>query len=335
MIKAVFITATIFLLSITSLAVNKNSRALGFYVENDSRDLGGPGSDNAYSSGFRFSYIIASEDTPTWATSLVEAPQGLDPAFKTDYSNFGVSLGQQIYTPNDIRDSALIASDRPYAAWLYVGFMAHFKNENRSHVFELDLGVVGPEAQGEKFQNEYHRIIGKYFADGWHHQIATEPTVQLVYQQRQKFVEMKTGNRNRYFDAIPYYGAGLGNVAVDAHVGGVLRFGSYIPDDFGPKRASNSEGDTFIEPSASPAFFVYGFAGGRGSGILKNIFLDGNTFRQSHRVTRIPFVIETEIGVASGWKGWNLAWRFVSRSPEFTERTVYNSFASISISKTL
>ncbi len=335
MSKLTFLLTFFYFFGFSSHAADKNSRAFGFYIENDSRDLGGPGSDNAYSNGFRFSYVIASKDTPDWAGSFVKAPEIFGSSFKSDYSNFGISLGQQIYTPNDIRDSALIKSDRPYAAWLYLGLMAHFKNENRSHVFELDLGIVGPEAMGEKFQNEYHRIIAKYFADGWQNQIATEPTVQLYYQQRMKFIELRSNGKNRYLDAIPYYGAGLGNVSIDAHIGGVVRLGSNIPDDFGPKRASNSEGDSFIEPNTNKSLSLYGFFGARGVGVGRNIFLDGNNFKQSHRVTKVPFMLETEIGYAAGWQGWSFAWRFVTRSPEFTERNVINSFGSISISKIL
>ncbi|MBC7419701.1 MAG: lipid A deacylase LpxR family protein [Bdellovibrio sp.] len=316
-------------------AISSSGRAFGFYLENDSRDLGGPGSDNAYSSGLRFSYIIASKDTPKWADAIVRMPRIFDPDFKTDYSNFGISLGQQIYTPNDIRDSALIAFDRPYAAWLYVGIMAQFKNHARSHVFELDVGIVGPEAQGEKFQNEYHRMIGKYYAEGWRNQLATEPTIQVFYQQRGKFVQLQTKQYHKYLDVIPYFGAGLGNVSVDAHVGGVARLGINIPDDFGPKRASTPEGDTFIEPDLNRSSSYYLFAGARAIGIAKNIFLDGNTFKSSHRVEKIPIVIETDLGFGAEWSRWDFAWRFVTRSPEFVERSVYNSFASISISTIL
>ncbi len=307
-------------------------QAFSYYLENDSRDLGGPGSDNSYSSGTRLSYIMTSDRTPKWAESIVLAPQLLDPSFKVDYANFGISLGHQIYTPNDIRETQLIVTDRPYAAWLYVGLMAQFKNESRSHVFELDIGIIGPEAGGEKMQNEYHRIIKKYYAEGWRHQLATEPTIQLSYQQRQKFIEFHDSKYRKYFDALPLYGVSLGNVAIDAHIGAVMRFGMNLPNDFGPRRASATEGDMFLEPQTTKNTSVYTFVGARGLAIARNIFLDGNTFKSSHRVQKNPVMLETEIGLGLAWQDWNFAWRFVSRSPEFKERTVYNSFASISLS---
>lgn len=34
-------------------------QAFALYIENDSRNIGGPGSDQAYSNGFKFSYIFA------------------------------------------------------------------------------------------------------------------------------------------------------------------------------------------------------------------------------------------------------------------------------------
>ncbi|MBC7741914.1 MAG: lipid A deacylase LpxR family protein [Bdellovibrionaceae bacterium] len=301
------------------------------YIENDSRDLGGPGSDNAYSSGIRFSYVTAVNRTPDWAKEIIEWPALIDPHITQAPKNFGISFGQQLYTPNDIREPALITNDRPYAAWLYLGLTAHFKDVYRSHVFELDLGIIGPEALGEPVQNGYHKIIAKYRAEGWKNQIGTEPTIQLFYQQRQKLFEMYSSEYNKYFDVIPYYGAGLGNVAIDAHVGGMMRAGIHLPDDFGPKKASSTEGDTFIESKQVARSSLYAFIGGRGIGVAKNIFLDGNTFKSSHRVHKNSFVIETEFGFAGEWNDWNAAWRFVTRSPEFQERKDYNSFASISL----
>lgn len=330
--KILFVALFFMNLSNVAMAKTLKGQGINFYLENDTRDLGGPGSDNAYSSGMKLSYIAAENDIPSWAQPIIDRSELLRTALKDSQSNFGISLGHQIYTPNDIRNPNLIADDRPYAGWLYMGFSAHFKNEVSSHSMELDVGVVGPEAQGQYVQNGYHKIIAKYPAEGWAHQLHTEPTVQLSYQQRARFLELKTGEK-KYGDVIPFFGTAIGNVAIDAHVGGIVRLGTQLPDDFGSTRPSGTDGDNFVAPITSgyPETSIYVFAAGRAIAVGRNIFLDGNSFRESHHVTKRLLLIETELGYTAQWKQINLTWRFVTRSPEFRERNVINSFASISL----
>jgi lipid A 3-O-deacylase len=176
-------------------------------------------------------------------------------------------------------------------------------------------------------------VIAKYQAEGWGNQLGTEPTLQLSYQQKIKFFELQHENGDKFIDAIPFFGGGFGNVSMDAHLGGMIRLGSHLPRDFGPTRPSLMDGDNFVTPIAAgvPESNVYVFAAGRGVAVIRNIFLDGNTFRSSHRVKKYPFFLETEFGAVGVYKQWSLAWRFVTRSPEFEERSVVNSFASISM----
>lgn len=306
--------------------------AFHLYIENDTRNIGGPGSDNAYSSGLKLSHISAEDKVPAWAEEAKQRSVILHDALIGAQSNFGFSVGQQIYTPNDIRRTDLIEDDRPYAAWLYAGFSAHFQSSAQSHSLELDVGVIGPEAGGQQVQNSFHDMINTYRAEGWQHQLATEPTLQLSYQQRLRFVEIKIADQ-KYIDVIPFFGCGLGNVSIDAHAGAIVRVGHLLSDDFGPARPSMTNGDNFVTPitnqTARTSFYL--FASGQSYAIARNIFLDGNTFRKSHHVKKYPFVLETEFGFVGHYKSWDASWRFVSRSPEFEQRSVVNSFASISI----
>lgn len=315
-----------------SWAHAKAGEAIHLYVENDTRNIGGPGSDNAYSSGLKLSYISAENHVPIWAEEVLERSGTLRDALQGAKSNFGLSIGQQIYTPNDTLRTDLILDDRPYAAWLYLGFSAHFQNTAQSHALELDVGVIGPEAGGRQVQNNFHDAIHTYRAEGWDHQLATEPTLQLSYQQRLRFFEIKMQNQ-KYIDVIPFFGGGVGNVSVDVHAGGMVRLGNLVQDDFGPARPSMTNGDNFVSPLSAEdrraSFYV--FASGQAYAIARNIFLDGNTFRSSHHVKKYPFVFETEFGVVGHYHQWSASWRFVSRSPEFEQRSVVNSFASISI----
>ena len=146
--KTFFFLVSLFI-AYASHAKVSTGAAVNLYIENDTRDIGGPGSDNAYSNGFKFSYVAADDHLPAWTKLATDHSSTIKAAIQNSKSNFGVSIGQQIYTPNDIRRTDLITDDRPYAAWLYVGLSAQFKNANQSHGLELDLGVVGPEAAGD------------------------------------------------------------------------------------------------------------------------------------------------------------------------------------------
>lgn len=316
-------------------AVKPYGESFTVYIENDTQRLGGPNSDQGYTSGIRFSYVYAEDKSPEWVPSLLGwSDFFLSEEYKKATTNYGISLAQQIYTPDNTDATELIKNDRPYAGWLYLGFTATMKTPTRSHSLEIDLGVVGPEAMGENVQNGFHRVIDVPPARGWDHQLATEPTLQLSYFQKVRTLEtMVDGSRT--FDLIPYAGASLGNVLIAYHMGAMVRLGVNLPDDFGPSRLSSADGDSILNihiGNKEYSWRAYGFAGIRGNAVARNIFLDGNTFRDSHRVHKKNFTAETEVGYAVQISHWNYSWRFVTISPEFEEKNEFNSYASISLS---
>ena len=98
---------------------------------------------------------------------------------------------------------------------------------------EFQIGVVGPYALGEETQNFVHevRLIDPF--EGWDNQIKNEIGVALHYERKWKLFEpIKLGSFE--YDAIPHAGASLGNVVTQANIGGAVRFGKNLPDDFGP-----------------------------------------------------------------------------------------------------
>lgn len=304
------------------------------YIDNDSRNVGGPNADQGYTNGVRFSYVYAQNDIPKWVPSWAWTER-VQHEFRDATSNFGVSLAQQIYTPNDMNNPQLITNDRPYAGYLYAGVTAAFKTSSHHHLFEVDVGVIGPEAMGESVQNGFHQVIDVATAKGWEHQLRTEPTLQFFYTQKVRFVDFKTKKQRRYFDVIPEAGAAFGNVFVHAHAGAMMRFGVRIPDDFGPSSLATAGGDSIPDLKLTAKnldWRAYFFAGLRGRVVAQNIFLDGNNFRRSHRVTKYPFVVENELGYAVQVSHWSFSWRFVTLSPEFEENSEVDSYASMALS---
>lgn len=309
-------------------AAYKNS--INLYVENDSRNLGGPGSDRSYSNGIKISYAWASDKNPQWIEDLFMISP-IESRFAKTESNYGMGFSHKIFTPSDTQTTELVPNDRPYAGWLELNFNAAFKKEHHVDIFELGLGIVGKEALGEPVQNNFHRMIGVPTNNGWEHQLQFEPTLQLGYTHKYKFWSNIFNTKENTFDVIPAFGLNLGNAATNAQVGATVRLGNQLPDDFGPTRPSANGGDVYISGKSRKDFIVYVFAGTRLIYVARDIFLDGNTFKDSHHVTKIPWTTEGELGFAGLFKSFNYTWRFVTRGPQFKEKRQWNSFASISL----
>ena len=130
----------------------------------------------------------------------------------------------------------------------------------------------------------------------------------------------------------------MGNVYTGSDLGGIVRLGYNIPTDFGPARPSGANSDslvpapkTYVE-SQERNFSVYIFVGAKGSLVLHNIFLDGSTFQDSIRVTRVPLQAEYEGGFSVQYKEIGITWREVTRTAEFYERFKPHTFASVTLS---
>ena len=305
------------------------------YIENDTRYLGGPGTDSAYTSGVRLSFLYAQNREPKWSRPF----PWLRTLFDDHPYNFGMGLAQQIYTPEDLSRTDLITNDRPYAAWLYVSPILTVVREKSVVTIELDLGVVGPYALGREAQNGVHRAIGAAQAQGWDHQIGTEGGVELSIQNKFNFLKLDMPTKGwRYLDILPYYGEGIGNIYIGADTGAILRLGYNLPADYGPARPSAGNGDAFIKSEGISQnalqrhWSMYLFGGGKMDLVLRNIFLDGSTFQASQRVTKVPLVGEYEAGFFVQYKKVSLTWREVTRTPEFYENFKSHTFASLELS---
>jgi lipid A 3-O-deacylase len=305
------------------------------YVENDTTNIGGPGTDSNYTNGVRFSFLYAQNKEPKWARAF----PWLRPYFRDHSFNFGVGLGQNIYTPEDLKRYDVVSNDRPYAGWLYLSPTLTVTHEKSIDSYELDFGMIGAESFGRDAQTGFHKLIGAKLPHGWDHQLGTELGVLFSYQHKFELLELATRESNwTYLDILPYMGYGLGNVYDGTNTGMITRIGYNIPEDFGPSRPSSFAGDSFIK-TEGPAkgflqrnFSAYAFGGMKGDIILHNIFLDGSSFQDSPRVTRIPLVGEYELGLALQIQKVGITWRTVTRSAEYFDNYKSHSFASIGLS---
>ncbi len=242
------------------------------------------------------------------------------------------SLGQNIYTPADIRTTALLTDDRPYAAWLYGAIAYQREERDLLQTIELQLGVLGPLALGRQIQNGFHELIGVSPAEGWGHQLHNEPGFALSYDWRYRWFRRSTSARDGTgfsIDLLRRSGLTLGNVQTSVHGGPLVRAGWNVPDDFGPDLIRFG-GGTATRTAGVSAFF---FASADARLVARDAFLDGNLFRPgTSHVRKRPLVGDFSLGLAL-YLGWlHLAYTQNYRTLEFYAQKHRDVFGSISVS---
>jgi len=318
----------------------RNSDTLTLYLENDVLQ----NTDRWYTNGMKISWI--SRDLSNyrdiiswpWLYRLIEKlPWVNDP---DEQRNISVSLGQNIYTPEDKERSSLIINDRPYAGITYLAFGLHSKNNRIMDTLELDIGMVGPHSYAENVQKEVHRWTSSSQPQGWEHQLHDEPIVNLYFERKWKLLQF--GNHQGFgMDLIPHMGMALGNAYTAANAGCQMRLGWNLPNDFGtflirPGSDSNAPVDD-TDPRFSEHFHhlgIHTFFAFDGNAVLHNIFLDGNTFRDSHSVDKEPWVANFISGVGMIVYRVKITLSYVYRTKEFSKQREAQEFSAIAASFT-
>ena len=266
--------------------------------------------DKHYTQGLRLSLLSPALKTQSWTDSLFDAGSAIPTVFADDPGRTrrdALFLGQSIFTPENLDIKPPNPRDRPYGGWLYAGNSLLQETGNQLENLELDLGVVGPGALGKQVQNDFHQFIGIHQAQGWSSQIQNEPGLVLSYERLWRVPVIDLGDTSHGVengvDIVPEFGGSAGNVFTYGEAGGTLRIGRHLEADYGQVRIrpSLSGTDYFNPEPLGDETGYYIFAGAQGRVVGHNIFLDGNTFRQSPSVTRKTFVADLQTGVSVYW----------------------------------
>lgn len=302
---------------------------VGFVVEND---LFWGGTDRHYTNGLRLDWM---PKDPWEMFGLGPFMERLVGGTAASPARRYFQLGQNMYTPNDLSRTDVVLNDRPYAGWLYVTAGAVHQTATYRDRLELTVGVVGPSSLAGDLQRRWHELINAQEPKGWANQLRDEPGVVLFYE-RQWLFGVET-NRGWRAEALPHANVALGNVYTYAGAGLTVRFGHNVPNDGGPPRIRYGlPGSLSISNTSERRFGWYIFAGVEGRAVARNIFLDGNTFRNSHSVRSKTLVGDASVGVAVvfGAMPIRIAYSFTWRTKEFAGQDRADRFGSISITIT-
>jgi hypothetical protein len=289
--KPTIVTLTVIVImaiAASALASGQNFWTQSIYFENDLFT----GTDRNYTNGVKLSLI--SPDLSPHAEdgklprNLLEfihkipfiKESGLQFTHKVEFS-----IGQNMFTPIDISKYELIPDDRPYAGWLYVSTSYHRKRvvNNIAHFMdtvEMQFGMVGQASYAEETQKFVHKLFDRQRPNGWDNQLDNEPGLVMVFERKWLF---NPGLAGMGYDAITHLGGALGNVQTYLNGGVELRFGWNVPNNFGVSLIRPA-GSTRLSVDDDFSLFIFGAFDGRA--VLHDIFLDGNTFAESHSIKK-------------------------------------------------
>ncbi len=313
----------------------RGARTFTFYIENDFFG----GTDRHYTNGLKLSWLFS--DLTRWNRDpgrrgfLEKLPfVNAEGAQK----NFGFALGQNIYTPQDQAAFEPDPLDRPYAGWSYLEFAFLAKSDGRADMISFQIGLVGRHSYAQDLQEIVHKWINDARPNGWPHQLRDEFGLNAVYERRWRLCARMLDD-TLGLDFMPHIGMSVGNVQTYGNAGATLRVGYNLPSDFGvqlirPGGSGNSpinDRDPRVARDRHWSFYL--FASSDGRAVLRDIFLDGNTFRDGPSVDKRPFVGDFSYGVGMIFHRWQFTFTQVYRTREFeTQRFPRNEFGSITLS---
>ncbi len=318
----------------------RKSWTVSFFFENDLF----VNTDENYTNGVKLSWLspdvkdfAETHQLPAWTHQLIEWLPFIHQ--EGNLRNVAFSIGQNMYTPKDITQPNLIPTDRPYAGWLYGGLAFYSRSVEQMDVVEISVGFVGSWSLAYEAQDFVHSMRGIVRPEGWDNQLSNELALNLFWERRHR-IRRYVSDGGWGLDVFFNYGAALGNVAVFGKVGTEARVGYNLPVDFGTG-AIRFGGDTAAPVDAEDPSLAgrrslgcWAFTGIEGHAIGHDIFLDGNTFANSHSVDKRYFVGSLYGGVGMVWNSWKLTLNQILRTRQFDRQERPHVFGSITASFT-
>lgn len=262
----------------------------------------------------------------------------LQPA-TADRRNMTFSVGQAIFTPGDAERTDLVTDDRPYAAVVVATFGYHAIDGDQLESTLLRVGWVGPSARGEEVQRAVHKVFDSSPVRGWDNQLRDEPVFMLTREWTHRWPTrtLRSGGSGWGWDTTARWGGSLGTLITNAVAGAQWRFGYRLPDDFGsmPLWAAGENAALSARAVQSDGWSGHFFVGADAQWVLRNITLDGNTFKDSHSVDKKHLVGEVSYGFALQNGPWKFSLSRNHRTYEFEGQRNRPVFGSFTISRSI
>jgi len=297
---------------------------INFQTENDSDTS----NDEAYSYGSSISLLFLRKDLQD---SILHIPF-------TDYKNtdnyISFAYAHQIYTPGEIEFFELLPLDRPYAGYGYIESGLYQSSNNNLKSLNIQIGMVGPSAGMEAIQKVIHKLIGSPKVNGWPNQLKDEVTFQLNYSEKQYYNLDNIFGLNNSSSIIPEYGVNLGNVSTKIYGAALFRYGLNVTKDYGSSQIDNTTYnrislDADYDYKNDNRWRVFLNISAKANLIARNIFLDGNTNKDSHSVDKNNFVMTGSYGISIAYNQYSFDYIRTHTSKEYKTQDELYSYGSL------
>lgn len=288
-----------------------------------------PYTDKDYSAGNSIVYTSRETDYNTEGNSSKISWLGkvsLNP--KNNVTSWTIGLVNEIYTP-DTKSYIPPANEHPYAGIMYLIFGINQRRENSFERIWIDVGMTGTASLAKPIQDLVHSTIN---ADsnsplpGWHTQIADEFVFNFHYQYTFKHTLLDT----KYFgiDYLPTFSLSLGNGSTYIDYNNRIKIGYNLKNDFGVGKVNF--GPNLWEKYSSD-LSVYLYAGMGIRGVLRNIYIQGNSWEKSRQDIK-NLVYYFEGGVSISYKFFRMAYTVTYKSLEFYNQPWGDIYGGINLS---
>jgi lipid A 3-O-deacylase len=301
-----------------------------YFTLNVENDMLGGGTDRNYTSGVRLTYFNREAEIPY----IFDKITSVVPTFTINETTaIYYTLGQNLFTPKDITASIHNPADRPWAAFLYASAGLNTITKNHVDDLEATVGVIGPAALGRPAQSFIHKYISHSPTPrGWGTQLKNEPALMLSWERSWPSQPYSRTAFGWTGEAVPHIGATVGNIYDYASGGVSLHLSPYQgrwQDDPIRVRPSMPGTGAFIVPEHTFSWYLFG--GVEGRAVARNIFLDGNTFADSYRIDKKPFVMDATAGIAFTYGTVRVSYAMIYRTKEFVGQDGASAFGTMSL----
>jgi lipid A 3-O-deacylase len=294
------------------------------------------GSDNNYTNGVGLSVQtgrLGGNDDEGFLGDWVEFWSFLPGLEEEDCSVYAAwTLGQEMYTPNDIRNPLPQPDDQPYAGILFLDSTLYATTERLTHAWNLRLGMVGPSAHADDVQTWFHELIGAPEPQGWQYQLPDEFIVNVDYTLGGEWLQ-KDLRGSASCRLVPLGGVSLGNYFTGASAGMYGEIGWNLSPSVGLLSIRRGM-DSFAteDPVARGAQSLSLLLGGGGFAVGHFLPLDGTLTEDSPSVDSEPLVGFLSAGLTWRNRWCTLAYLHSDFSQSFEGEIERGAFGTLTIS---
>jgi lipid A 3-O-deacylase len=225
-------------------------------------------------------------------------------------------VGQYIYNPRFINETAVDINDRPFTGYLFAeAGRSFFYNSESVLKTDFQLGFMGPNAFGRETQESFHHVIGYKKVYGWENQLDNALAVQAHVMYSKKLFPSK---HNDFVDLHFQSEANLGTIFDGVSTGFLARIGF---NKLLPVYDSNLHDASISSQSQFDLREFYFYAMPSVNYQFYDATIEGSMFSDTSPVTfeLEPLRFNAEFGLKYRHNNFNISYSFLYRGRELKD----------------